>query len=126
MEGKLHNQFPSLDENSDSKFVIVTNLSDTIDDYDLREKFEKFGHVPSIQLPFQTEAKFGKCARLEFALAPAARAACSKLGGKPWRGHRIQAYTYDRWKRMLAAKGMHKRAQFANVQVKNKVFVGGL
>jgi len=124
MEGKLHNQFPSLDENSDSKFVIVTNLSDTIDDYDLREKFEKFGHVPSIQLPFQTEAKFGKCARLEFALAPAARAACSKLGGKPWRGHRIQAYTFDRWKRMLSKNT--GSTKFKNVQVKNKVFVGGL
>jgi len=126
MDGKLRDNFGALDENTDNKYVIVTNLDESIDDYDLREKFEKFGHVPHIQLPFQTEPKFGKCARLEFALAPAARAACSKLGGKSWRGQRIQAYTYDRWKRMLASKGMHNRATFQKVQVKNKVFVGGL
>lgn len=126
MQGKLHNSFGALDENSDSKYVIVTNLNVSIDDYDLREKFEKFGHVPSVQLPFETEARFGKCARLEFALAPAARAACSKLGGKPWRGQRIQAYTFDRWKRMLVSKNSTTATKFTSVRVKNKVFVGGL
>jgi len=109
-------------DNSETRFVVVTNLDDSIDDYDLREKFEKFGHVPSIELPFQTDSKYGRCAKLQFALAPAARAACSKLGGKNWRGKRIQAYTYDRWLRV----SKEQAATVEEVPVKNKIFVGGL
>ena len=108
-EGDLRDSFGEL-ENDETRFVIVTNLDESITDYDLRERFEKFGHVPTIQMPFETELQYGKCARLKFALAPAARAACSKLGGKQWRGQRIQAYTYDRWTRMLDKKKGNKNA----------------
>lgn len=125
MNGDLRDSFGEL-ENDETRFVIVTNLDESITDYDLRERFEKFGHVPTIQMPFETELQYGKCARLKFALAPAARAACSKLGGKQWRGQRIQAYTYDRWTRMLDKKKGNKNAVFQEVPVLNKIFVGGL
>ena len=33
----------------------MTNLDDSIDDYDIREKFEKFGHVPLIEVPYNVD-----------------------------------------------------------------------
>eukprot|EP00494_Astrolonche_serrata_P005583 UN05599 len=84
MEGFDNEYFGEVD-NENTRWVIVTNLEQSIDDYDIRTRFEKFGHVPEIRVPFETEPKYGKCAKVKFALAPAARAACSKLGGKPWR-----------------------------------------
>jgi len=126
MIDNLTNVFGEL-HNDDTSWVVVTNLDDSIDDYDLREKFENFGHVKVIELPYDTQdPKHGKCARLQFALAPAARAACSKLGGKNWRGKRVQAYTFDRWKRMKDKQQGLKNQTLKEIPVKNKIFVGGL
>lgn len=87
-----------------------------------------FGHCPSVEFPYDTiETKnFGSCAKIQFALAPAARAACSKLGNRKWRRHKIQAYTLDRWKKILQQRGLQANTVVEEVIVKNKLFVGGL
>merc|ERR1719203_1123253 len=80
-------------------------------------------------MDFETPGNHGRCAKLEFALAPAARAACSKIGGKMWRNKRVQAYTFDRWKKLqqrISGKSGPIPSQRKVIDVRNKVFVGGL
>jgi len=90
--------FPVETEWQTDQCVLVVPLHETIDEYDIRLKFGKYGKVDEIEIrEFETGRK-PRRAVVRFAFAPSSKACSKALNGKFWRGMKTMVYTMDWWR----------------------------